>query len=112
MSIHRAVTPEGLAKATGYSHGVLAVPGGAAGDQGGIDGLGGSGVSDLLGVPPQPLLDDEHDPEEDGRKEDGDLDGRHLQLVFALEEVLVPLEQDRHWLLVQIDAHVPPVPVA
>ena len=52
----------------------VAVP---SGQLRGVDGFGSGGVGDLLGVPPQPVLDDEHEPEEDGREEDGHLEGGH-----------------------------------
>ena len=60
---------------------ILAVAGGAGGDLGSIYSFGRCGVGDLLGMPPEPLLDDEHDPEQDDREEEGDLDGRHPPLV-------------------------------
>ena len=45
------------------------------------DGFGCGCVGDLLGVPPQPVLDDEHEPDQDSREQDGDLDGGHPPLV-------------------------------
>src|SRR3546814_2725816 len=44
--------------------------------------------------PPEPVLDDEHDPEQDRREQDGDLDGRH-----PLRATEPPAHSSAAWLL-------------